>query len=314
MHVPDDASSLSLPPVSQSGDDELLVSPLTRSSNVTRKTPLHSEFPASISIGELLRAGKLVAPVGKRTTWLSLESFNIVNQEWKEERKMEFTVFTEKFSEGGFRNAFKCTQLGEKAEPKSWVLKLYKAHAKETIGDQLGTTTEIHARKQVQMHEVARYIAKKLQAKAAPSYGDTFKYNKVFFTTYDGEPATIEEFLPGHFIKYVNNNGACCTHLPHLADEMELYHKAEALVHFSHEETQGKMMLLDIQGFGLSLCDPEIATSTLRMESDGESNEEILFCCGNLSVIAINRFLDEHHCNEFCIMLGLKENRHSESK
>ena len=58
------------------------------------------------------------------------------------------------------------------------------------------------------------------------AYDNTFKYNKVFFRTYDGEPATIEEFLPGHSIKYVDNNGACCTHLAHLADEMGLYQKS----------------------------------------------------------------------------------------
>ncbi len=39
-------------------------------------------------------------------------------------------------------------------------------------------------------------------------------------------------------------------------------------------------MILDIQGVGYNLCDPEIASSNL---TDGE-NEVILFWYGNLSV------------------------------
>ncbi len=59
-----------------------------------------------------MRAGKLIAPVKKREIWLTLESFHNKDQEWKEEAKVECSVHSEKFSEGGFRNAFKCSQLG----------------------------------------------------------------------------------------------------------------------------------------------------------------------------------------------------------
>ena len=41
----------------------------------------------------------------------------------------------------------------------------------------------------------------------------------------------------------------------------ELQLKAECLVHFTYESTNQKLMLLDIQGSGYQLYDPEIATT-----------------------------------------------------
>ncbi len=60
-------------------------------------------------------------------------------------------------------------------------------------------------------------------------------------------------------------------------------------------------MLLDIQGAGDLLCDPEIASSELLSEED-----EYQFCIGNLSVEAINKFCQSHSCNTYCKSIGLK--------
>ena len=81
------------------------------------------------------------------------------------------------------------------------------------------------------------------------------------------------------------------------------------MVHFSYALSEGKMTLIDIQGCGYALCDPEIATAILRDDDDGDdlNSSEILFCCGNLSIIAIQGFLNEHACNKYCKMLVLSE-------
>ena len=72
-------------------------------------------------------------------------------------------------------------------------------------------------------------------------------------------------------------------------------------MHFSFEKSDGKLMLLDIQGAGDLLCDPEIASSELLSEED-----EYQFCIGNLSVEAINKFCQSHSCNTYCKSIGLK--------
>ena len=53
-------------------------------------------------------------------------------------------------------------------------------------------------------------------------------------------------------------------------------------------------MLLDIQGSGYSLYDPEIASADLIDEG------EIFFCCGNLSSTSIDTFKNDHLCNTYC--------------
>eukprot|EP00794_Sanderia_malayensis_P008333 gene8333-9230_t len=224
----------------------------------------------SFSIRELLRVGKLVTPVSKCQIWLTLTlSFDIRIQEWKEEAKMENFVHRERFSEGRFWNAFQYFQLGEKDESKSWVLKLYKPKEMQTIVEQLLTKIEAHSHKQV------------------------------YCTKTDGEPATFEEFLNGQFIKYDNNNGYCAEPTMHLTEnenEKELYGKAQTLVDFCNKVTEGKMMLLDIEGSGFSLSDPEIGTPKLYDDDAANNEHELLFCCCNLSVIGINKFAAEHEC------------------
>lgn len=76
--------------------------------------------------------------------------------------------------------------------------------------------------------------------------------------------------------------------------------KAECLTHFSFEKSNKELLLVDIQGCGHRLFDPEIALSTLF----GEENE-ILFTAGNLSTEAITNFTKSHKCNTFCRLLGL---------
>ena len=39
--------------------------------------------------------------------------------------------------------------------------------------------------------------------------------------------------------------------------------KAECYSHFTFKKSEGKFVVLDIQGCGLTFCDPEIATTTL---------------------------------------------------
>ena len=77
---------------------------------------------------------------------------------------------------------------------------------------------------------------------------------------------TVEEYIDGDFVKYVNNDGECTRPAE---DELKVLHeKAETLVHFSYHLSDKKFMLLDIQGTSFRLYDPEIATAELRGVED----------------------------------------------
>ena len=79
--------------------------------------------------------------------------------------------------------------------------------------------------------------------------------------------------------------------------------KAEALCHFSYIDSETKLLLLDIQGVGHQLFDPEIATAVSLAEEKEEKN----FCTGNLNEIAIETFFTQHKCNIYCEALELAE-------
>ena len=59
----------------------------------------------------------------------------------------------------------------------------------------------------------------------------------------------------------------------------------------------GKLMVLDIQGVGYTLFDPEIA-SIDRFISEGE-DAEALFYVGNLFEKGIDKFKEDHICNKW---------------
>jgi hypothetical protein len=285
--------------VSSSESDEIVQHPPKRARSLkptaTKTFEPPQSFPASISIDQLMKAGKFVKPIPKTRAVLNLESFDVAQKEWVAEKPINVIVENEKFASGAFRDAFRVTSEG--VNKKQWVIKKYNDNAKTTIVTTLASTIEIHTRKQVQMHSVARQLTKKFSSKLPKSFGKSFSYNKVFFAMYDGQPVTVEEFVPGTFTRYINNDGQRTQEKEDRSDDQEVYDKAESLVHYTYTASKGKLMLLDIQGSEYTLYDPEIATSEIFDDED-----EVLFCCGNLSTVSIDRFLAQHKCSKFCNM------------
>ena len=144
-----------------------------------------TKFPASVSIETLLNAGKLVQP--RKKTVLDFEKFDIESGSWKNAMNVECEVECEKFSSGAFRDAFHVTtKQGEK-----WVLKKYNGKATDIILNALKSTVQNHCRKQIQMHSVARHIASKFKRSPPSTFGQCFTYNRCYYTSFDGQPATI---------------------------------------------------------------------------------------------------------------------------
>ena len=205
---------------------------------------------------------------------LQVEKFNIESGAWENAMNVDCEVEGDRFSSGAFRDAFHVsTKHGQK-----WVLKTYNQKAKNTIVDTLNSTVESHCRKQVQMHAVARHIANEFERNAPSTFGQCFKYNRCYYTLFDCEPTTIQEYVPGEFTKYTNSNGKSVA-IPDAATSIlkELYAKAQCLVHDSNVVTDHKLVFLDIQGAEFTLYDPEITTEEIM----DKEQRDIYFCCGN---------------------------------
>uniref|UniRef100_A0A7M5XME7 Alpha-type protein kinase domain-containing protein n=1 Tax=Clytia hemisphaerica TaxID=252671 RepID=A0A7M5XME7_9CNID len=270
-----------------------------RTSVLTSKQPCpQNSMPTSISIGDLLNAGKLVIPTEEKEVPLILESFNIKHGIWLKQTPLTFRMQLQKFADGGFRNAFKAYKT-ENDATKMWVIKKFKATAWEVCGPRYEMTLEQHTRKQVQMHTTAKAITVKCVTR--PGFREKwFTYQTIFFSILDGEPVTVEPFVDGAFIKYLNNDGVPCK----VRNDLNfMYEKAEALTHFSYQESYEKLLLVDLQGSGYTLYDPEIATADELQQNENER----YFCAGNLNETAFTNFFDAHKCNIYCRLLGLKE-------
>ena len=128
----------------------------------------------------------------------------------------------------------------------------------------MGETPESHTKKVVQMHHLADNMAAKLpttvqKANKQQLFGEVFHYTPICLGKVGDDFVTIEEYISGDFVKYINNTGELCT------DEFEEFgQKAECLSHFSFEQLGKKLIVLDIQGSSASLYDPEIASVELK--------------------------------------------------
>ncbi|XP_065069003.1 myosin heavy chain kinase B-like [Rhopilema esculentum] len=142
-------------------------------------------------------------------------------------------------------------------------------------------------------------LEKKIEEKEL--FGSIFSYDEIYFSMMEDVPVTVEPFLAGTFVKYVNNNGE-----PIAANivNKDIHQKAEAVCHFSLADSEGKLLLLDLQGVRYKLCDPEIATSSL---ADSINDAEKLFCAGNLQDHAFKNFSLHHVCNLYCKLLNLDQ-------
>jgi hypothetical protein len=262
----------------------------------------HSEsFPKSLSVSKMIKLGKTLKhdPAGKV---LDIYSFNMETMSWSSiSEKVEFTIEESVLGSGGFRKAYKARSSHPGYNHTTWVVKRYLDHVAKEIKEDLGLSMEEHTKKIVQMHALAKNIASQLTRKVneddlTTQYGETLKFKDVFFANLDEECVTLEEYIEGDFVKYVNNTGKTC-----VPDHNLIGQKAQCLAHFSYEKSNRELMILDLQGSGHVLFDPEIATTELYKD------KEILFCAGNLTGIAIKEFISGHYCNEYCRLIGLNE-------
>ena len=98
-------------------------------------------------------------------------------------------------------------------------------------------------------------------------------FGKIDENEFVNDENEFEKFIPGTFQKYINNDGTIVNGVETSADDLK---KVEAFVHYTYKKSEGNLMVLDIQGIGNILCDPEIVTEDIV-----NINDEFLFCLGN---------------------------------
>ena len=124
-------------------------------------TPNKTVFPKSVSISELLKAGKLVKP--KAATDLELEQFNIQNSLWVNFSTLKVVIEEKEFDSGTFRNAFLAKPSGDNLPHLSasdWVIKKYNQAAITSIIEDLKISIEDHTRKKSKCTQLRETLLK----------------------------------------------------------------------------------------------------------------------------------------------------------
>ena len=216
------------------------------------KSEMSRTFPKSLSVLDMLKLGKVVN-VERVSEAIELYHFDINLMEWSH-MPVKALFRTEKEPTGTGLKAFNATTSERELSDTLWVIKKYLPEAGQII-KATNQTLEQHTREVVQMHTLARNFAKRLKQELKRAgnlelYGQTLKYKKIFLGKMEGGGFVTCE---GDFTKYINNNGLLCEPLS------DIRGKAESLAHFSYERSNHELVLLDMQGCGHDLCDPEIA-------------------------------------------------------
>lgn len=165
---------------------------------------------------------------------LKLEEFSLTKMEWLNPVEVKISLQRKPFAEGAFREADMAKSIA--GLPKgNYVLKKYKESEKQGT-EMLFGSIEAHTRKSVQLNALARNFAQNMAMEVPVlEFGQTFSYNKVYFSSLNNEHVTLESHPEGTFKKYINNTGEMCV-APD--DVSEISHKAETYVHYTYVKSQ----------------------------------------------------------------------------
>ena len=140
-----------------------------------------SIFPKSLPVSKMLQLGRVVTNVQKRSEIVYQSDFILETMEWGNPTAFSYYVEDEPFARGAFRAAFKA-----KISPNissSYVIKKYLPQTFTDL-EQIGESPEEHAKKSVQMHCLAKYLAAEFKQvlKSKGYTGDMLSYNKASYS------------------------------------------------------------------------------------------------------------------------------------
>ena len=275
--------------------------------NSPRSKAAQSSVAVSVARSDMMKIGAVSTDEVKQDfVTLNIMEYSVAKKSWSMIPGFStFLIERDSFGSGTFRSAFRAKQLGKAIEGTLFVAKRFRDSALGIVTEKGKLSKEDAMKKHIQMHMYARNYIKLLKSEAPTEYGQHFSMGKAYLaTTTKGEPLFLEPMInsEGKFDKYVNNNGVLYPVLGQNEEERERQAKAETLCHYSYCRSGKHSMVIDIQGCGYSITDPEVAT---MQHTDASDNK--LFCGGNLRSKAINAFMMNHECSEYCRMLKLSD-------
>ncbi|TRY98655.1 hypothetical protein DNTS_005899 [Danionella cerebrum] len=209
------------------------------------------------------------------------------------------SILTEKvhFGEGMHRKAFRTT-LREGNLPRfrpghPCVLKVHNAinygtkSIEELIQKNYSLAVENTAREYIKAYNCV--------ARSAEAFGEVPEIIPIYLVHRPSNEipyATLEEELLGDFVKYSVRDGK---EINLMRKDSEAGQKCCAFQHWVYSQTEGNLLVTDMQGVGMRLTDVGIATGKKGYKGFR----------GNCATTFIDQFKALHQCNRYCEILGL---------
>ena len=251
----------------------------------------------SLSISSMLELGKVISKTLDAPESVECFEFSIESMAWNLPFTLPLYIEKTSFEKGGFREVHMAKDVSDKNYVVKKLLKesLERMKVVNNSVERKESAASL-CRKAVQMHKLAANFAMQMKKSiCSKGFGQTFSYQDAKFGILScGEPVVIEDFIPGAFQKYINNDGFATLVEGKEGKFCKLVEKAEALSHFTYQKSEKKLILLDIQGTGYNLYDPEIATST-----GFSDDEELQFCMGTCQHLHVTIFRRHTSATDF---------------
>ncbi|XP_046724526.1 alpha-protein kinase 2 isoform X1 [Silurus meridionalis] len=218
--------------------------------------------------------------------------------------KQHSSILTEKahFGEGMHRKAFRTmmrTGMTPLFDPgHACVLKVHSSIDYGTQNDEEVIQKNYNlAVEECYVQNTAREYIKAYTdvARSAESFGEVPEIIPIFLVHRPSNAvpyATLEEELIGDFVKYSVKDGK---EINLMKRDSEAGQKCCAFQHWVYTQTDGNLLVTDMQGVGMKLTDVGIATCKKGYKGFK----------GNCSTSFIDQFEALHQCNRFCELLGL---------
>ena len=159
-----------------------------------RKTVSHMFIDAILSIpcaqkssvNNTIQMLDLTKLITKKPAEGKVSSFDIQKVEEKDfVNPVLMSIEKNSFASGGYRYCYKSTSCTISFNGKIWSIKKFNAAAKEYFASvretgNFGYAEEDQAKKTVQMHSLAQYLALKYERKSKRDYGECFNYKRLF--------------------------------------------------------------------------------------------------------------------------------------
>ena len=223
----------------------------------------------------------------------NMDSADLKQPLQEECRRRKIQITAQPFAEGTQRIVYygiDCTY----DPPKKVVFKEFKY-----LGDGLNKLKSY--KQQMEVQSFSAFLAREFNKKK-PNGAKEILFTKVVVIGLHERPRPFycsqEPLIEGPYIKYNSNNG--------FVNKDEYTSSLNAFSHWTHQITNGYLMVVDLQGVKITSPEPKFILTDPALHCKDLTR----FCSTNLGNDGMHRFFRTHYCNTICRAMNLKPHRH----